>query len=173
MPRRYRRRYARVSRPLKTVKYSNETFNAGNDVPMYITPAQGAVVIPQLSMALIAPIQAQGMRKVKNFTLTILTSSSVPIIWALVYLPDGQNLSNLNIGAAPNAVSLYEPNQNIIISGLVKGDSAQQTFRTRLARNLNSGDSIGLVFKQVIPYSVGTPPGTYSFYASLNYAIAY
>lgn len=53
MPRRYRRRYARVSRPLKTVKYSNETFNAGNDVPMYITPAQGAVAILEFDYSVV------------------------------------------------------------------------------------------------------------------------
>lgn len=173
MPRRYRRRYARVSRPLKTVKYSNETYNGGNEIPYYVAPAQGAVNVPQLNMALIAPINSQGMRKVKNFTLTILTSSPVPIIWALVYVPDGQNLGTLNVGVAPNSASLYEPNQNVILSGIVKNDSAQQTFRTRLARNLNSGDAVGIVFRQVIAYAAGTPANNYSFYVSLNYAITY
>lgn len=173
MPRRYRRRYARVARPLKTVKYSNETYNGGNEIPLYIAPVQGAANVPQLNMALIAPINSQGMRKVKNFTLTILTSSSVPIIWALVYVPDSQAISTINVGVAPNSAALYEPNQNVILSGIVKNDSAQQTFRTRLARNLNSGDSIGIVFRQVIPYAAGTPNGTYSFYVSLNYAITY
>lgn len=173
MPRRYRRRYARVARPLKAVKYSSETYNAGNDFPFYVAPAHGAANPPNIAVGLINSIQSQGMRKVKNFTLTIITTSPMPIIWALVYLPDAQNLGNLNIGAAPNAVSLYEPNQNVIMSGIVKSDSAQQTFRTRLARNLNSGDSVGIVFRQVLAYPAGTPAGSYSFFVNLNYAITY
>lgn len=174
MPRRtYRRRYARVARPLKTVKYSNETFNAGNDYQKYITPAQGAINVPTESIGLIGAIAAQGMRKVKNFTLNLMTNSEVTLIWALIYLPDGGQIGNLNVGVAPNSASLYEPNQNVIMSGLLKSDSAQQTFRTRLARNLNSGDSVGLIFKQVLPYPQGTQPGHYTFFVNLNYAITY
>ena len=172
MPRRYRRRYARPSRPLKTVKYSNETSNFGGNVAYDKIPANGALVLSQNQAPVISAIAAQGMRKVKNISLNLQTNCQVPIVWALVYIPQGQNPSTLNFGQAPNSVSLYEPAQNVIMSGTVYVNSAQQTWRTRLARNLNSGDCIAFIFKQLI----GVPQehaNDYVMFVQANYAITY
>lgn len=173
MPRRYRRRYTRVARPLKTVKYSNETIDGGDSFPVYRRPAQGVVNIPQYQFSLIAPISSQGMRKVKNFTLSFVSNSEMPLFWALVYVPEGNLPSILSIGTSQASTSLYEPNQNVIMSGLIHARSAQQTFRTRLARNLNSGDSIVLVWRQILPEVENYPTDSYTNFVTLNYAITY
>lgn len=172
MPRRYRRRYARPSRPLKTVKYSNETSNFGGNVTYDKIPDQGTAILTQKAAPVISAISAQGMRKVKNISLNLQTNCTVPVVWALVYIPQGQNPSTLNFGNAPNAVSLYEPAQNVIMSGTIYVNSAQQTWRTRLARNLNSGDCIAFIFKQLIAVPQQSP-ADYVMFVQANYAITY
>lgn len=162
----YRYSRTRRTRPLKTVKYSNETYTTAFQIPPNSSVQQHAY--------LVAPITAQGMRKAKNFTLRIACSPNSPLIfWALVYVPDGTLPQNLIIPPfvtpqQPTAVSFYEPNQNVIMSGSVYPNSPQETYRTRLARNLNSGDSLVLLVR--CPYS-DAAAGT--VFASCNYAISY
>lgn len=161
----YRYSRARRTRPLKTVKYSNETFNSTFEF------AQGAS--QQQYAILIAPISSQGMRKAKNFTLRISCSKAPLLLWALVYVPDGTVPQPINLAPpvqqqAPNSVSYYEPNQNVIMSGFLYPGTPQETFRTRLARNLNSGDCIALILRPAIQ----ADEQSYA-YASLNYAISY
>ena len=65
MPRSYRRT-GRYSRRVKTVKFSNETFNAvGTWTNTNPTVKDG------LSTTLITAIDQQGVRKCKNFELTL------------------------------------------------------------------------------------------------------
>lgn len=158
---RTRRRYSRArhSRPLKTVKYSSETTNGA----VLVKPQQ-----PQW-LAVVPAIDTQGMRKAKNFTLRMTAGSGGLFIWALVYIPQGTTPAQLNV--SDTGASLYEPNQNVIMSGYVYQNCPQETFRTRLARNLNSGDQIGLL---VAPLATAQPAqdGT-QIYISLNYAITY
>lgn len=65
---------------------------------------------------LVVNTTTEGMRKAKNFCLTLQTTSQVPIQWALIYVPEG----TLNAGNPLNnpggaTTSLYEPNQNVIM----------------------------------------------------------
>ena len=58
--------------------------------------------------------------KVKNFRINVVFASSVSVLWALVYVPEGMPIGTLS--AAPTttniAASLYEPQQFLIASGL-------------------------------------------------------
>ena len=161
MPRTRIRSYRR-SRPLKTVKYSNETYNATVNFNL------DAGV--QASAALISAIDTQGTRKAKNFTLRFVFGGNVPLVFAMVYLPQGQQPGNLTLGTVQQPASLYEPNQNVILSGyIVSHQNQAPSFRTRLARNLNSGDSICLIIRTVD----GSPINNASLGIILNYAISY
>lgn len=120
MPRRFR------LKPYKVVKYSNETTNFAANLPATPTTPLSSVAV------MIAPLAAQGMRKAKNFTLQIFTTSNLPIIFALVYVPQGTEPSKLTFGSPETPVSLYEPNQNVFMTGRVINYSAQQTWRTCL-----------------------------------------
>lgn len=161
MPRRTRRT-RRYSRSYKVQKYSNETYNfVGSDQ----LSANGNAI------PLVAPIESQGMRKCKNFTLTIACSAqiTVPLIYALVYVPQGTQASRLNVGENGAVVSLYEPNQNVILSGILSySQEVPITKYSRLARNLNSGDSIQLIVRAVNGEAVSL-----DIAATLNYAISY
>ena len=134
MPRKYKKAYG-SRRPLKTVKYSNETSN--------ITSSFSLTAGSQITAPLISASSIQGVRKAKNFSLKILYSGTAPLMFVLIYVPQEQSVKAITRGTPQAPASLYEPNQNVIMSGyIVPNNSQAQTFRTRLARNLNSGDSI-------------------------------
>lgn len=183
MPRRYRR--ARRTRPLKTVKYSNETYSVA-------LSGSNSAANTSISnyVALIDSVDTQGTRKCKNFTITIANNAD-PFFWALVYVPQGTAPSNLGIGVISDthdgAASLYEPNQNVIMSGISNNTGNVATEqpnivefargttsinRTRLARNLNSGDYIAFVFRSFITYATADQ-GHIRAMVTLNYAISF
>lgn len=82
----------------------------------------------------------QGVRKVKNFQICIPEFPEDYGVWALVYVPEGLTFTDIHLPTTDNAVSIYEPNQNIIMAGRTSPQA--QTVRSRLARNLGSGDAI-------------------------------
>ena len=93
--------------------------------------------------------------KVKYFRLNVVFESSVTALWALVYVPDGLPIGRLNVaGSQADSMpgALYEPQQFIITSGVYtsqgsSGASAPLRVWTPLARNLNPGDGVFLVWQ--------------------------
>ena len=80
--------------------------------------------------------------KVKYFRLNVVFESSVTVLWALVYVPDGLPIGKINVaGTLGDSVpgALYEPQQFIITSGVYtsqgsSGASAPLRVWTPLAR---------------------------------------
>lgn len=158
MARKYKRKYHySIARPIKSVKYSNESFATRFNLGYLDAPGpalhktETLVVVPSVS----APL---GTRKVKNFTVSFICDHSrifrpnadelerpAQILWALVFVPEGTNASEINpTTTLMQPRSLYEPNQNVIMAGLITSQNMCR-FKTRLARNLNAGDSIQMV----------------------------
>lgn len=137
MVRRRRSRSVYSRRPVKSVKYSNETtaLNLTQTVPADQPKSLEAVVI--------SPLNSQGTRKVKNFTLSLATNFEFGVYFALVYVPQGTEAPDFVV-VRNEIKSLYEPNQNVIMSGIFNHSSPIR-IRSRLARNLNSGDSVSLL----------------------------
>lgn len=167
MPRRRRSRRS-VYRPLKTAKYSNETFSFQQQISTYTQNEQYPVLVSKSTDVL-------GTRKAKNFTINFLSSSAqIPFLFALVFVPEGTAPSPLTWGSAVDSgylisASMYNPNQNVILSGITAGFNQGVTrLKTRLARNLNSGDRIVLVMK---PLGTFTDPIVVC--GTVNYAISY
>lgn len=182
----YRRRY-------KVAKYSSENYsNFGifnyNDISPNDGTSAGSIKKSYYGpppLAIISSTNISGMRKVKNFTIELnpafqaattaqgsLDPINVPYVWALIYVPEGQdpspNFANSGVGGG----SLYEPNQNVIISGTGLTNTPLPRKVTRLARNLNSGDRIYFVMRlSVEPYNIAASRLTISLGA--NYAICY
>lgn len=175
----YRRRYSRSYSRVKRAKYSNETHAMGVDLDEGETANIAKYNAGQLAMLMIPASKNQGMRKAKNFDLALQSDGmGNPVHFALVYVPEGQDPSTMQRPpayapptaegpAAPN--SIYEPNQNVIISGVLPPSASSVIhFRTRLARNLNSGDAIYLCMEPSLEQnSYG------KVVAQLNYAICY
>ena len=186
--------YPRYSyRNYRSQKYSNETiaFNAdliqevdaGDNWPINIeTNEVGITIVP--------PTDILGNRKVKNFTLKVTANGNDDQIFgALVYVPEGTEASK--ILCTGSTQSLYEPNQNVILTFVIPPNvlraadgsitmmsaPTQIVCTSRLARNLNTGDKIVLLFSSPngMPAGDGTgdnpPPMTCS--GTVNFAIKY
>ena len=92
-------------------------------------------------------------------------------MFVLAYVPEDQKPQAINRGSSTGAVSLYEPNQNVIMSGYITPNyNTMQTFGTRLARNLNSGDTIQII---IAPAAATDAVTSELIGISLNYAITY
>lgn len=181
MPRRYRRSRYTVARPLRTTKYSNETY--GSQVTLTNTSPSGfgrsnIELVPNISGTL-------GTRKVKNFTLRFLSEETLikdsdseiidtvraKIAFLLVYVPEGTSASTIQFGNNSPALSIYEPNQNVIMSGLIDSNQTY-SFKTRLARNLSAGDTIALILVDLTqPASGNSTNSDITF--EINYAISF
>lgn len=166
MARRYRR-YRSYYRP--TQRYSVETRNIN---------ISGTISSDESAHPMIAKIDSQGLRKAKNFTVCIASSpftkqsgglDYAPIAFALVYVPQGTNVSHMTVGTS-DAASLYEPNQNVILSGVYTAGETSYKITSSLARNLNSGDSIYLILKFI---NQKNPWPSIQLFAQISYAITF
>lgn len=149
------------NKPIQKVKYSpinknfkfiiNQVANATNTYTVDIITHTGT----------------SGVRKVKNFYLNMQNKeANQPLNWSLIYVPQGMPNPANNIGMEPvdnpavttyNASDLYQPNQNVIMSGVFTNHNHTVNRTTRLSRNLNSGDKIVLCLtcpSATIPYNV-------------------
>lgn len=147
-------------RAVKRVKYSNETFS---NAILMSAPASSGALKNDYFIPVITPSSTSGMRKAKNFTINITCSppidegNPVPIIISamLVYVPEGtqpmapdftQIAPAGNYPSPATLSTVYKPDQNIIMFKVANiTNSGSLTMRNRLARNLNSGDSIGVI----------------------------
>lgn len=159
------RRVARApKRAIKRVKYSNETFS--NAISITAPGSSDEQLVNNYWIPVITPSATAGMRKAKNFSITITCIPptaidesyiyNVPVIVSamLVYLPEGTNpmapdysaISEPTFPTPAPLTNVYKPEQNIIMSKLGNLTTAGSlTMRNRLARNLNSGDSVGIL----------------------------
>lgn len=183
MPRRYRRRrYYPIVKSLKSTKYSNETYASAIVWTSNVVGQRASYACPVIPTI---PSGTLGTRKVKNFSLklhalpTTITDSSQNVttlparhIFVLVFVPEGTNPSLPQIGALNQPVSLYEPNQNVILSGII--DSTQvYSSKTRLARNLNAGDQIVLILYNLDSVQVQGDSMSAQVDFTCNYAVAF
>lgn len=152
MPRRIRRRsrYSRSrSRVPRRLKYSSET--RVFEYMMHNNSPTGY----QLNTPITVSTDILGTRKAKNFTITIHVSPTTlnnavirnVMPWALVYVPEGVVPGQLTAYSGGERIdSYYEPNQNVIMCGMIDA-THELRLKSRLARNLNSGDSIYFLIK--------------------------
>lgn len=149
MRRRYRTR----------TKYSVNTIGINQD---YGTTAidKGANV----NQPIVPPTEVFGTRKVKNFDINLaLQGFNSPLLFAIVYVPEGTVPLPLNVngyvapsGQTPAIINeMYKPNQNVICHGiLLPGNNNVYKIRSKLSRNLDSGDSIFLVMAPMLDCEV-------------------
>lgn len=174
-------------RAVKRVKYSNETFSNAITIT---SPASTGDLVNNYWIPVITPTTIAGMRKAKNFTINIsiipnITEGGIviPIIVSamLVYVPEGTSPStpSINVLEEPQSYpgtgqplqAVYKPDQNVIMSKIANiTSSGNLTMRNRLARNINSGDSVGVVLSV---FKNPTTAQQMSAIVSANYAVTY
>ena len=175
-------------RAVKRVKYSNETFS---NAILMSAPASSGALKNDYYVPVITPSTTSGMRKAKNFTINVTcsppldpnTGQPVPIIISaiLVYVPEGTNPMAPDFtqispsGAYPSPATLstvYKPDQNIIMFKVANiTNSGNLTMRNRLARNLNSGDAVGVIVS--VFRTAYDATADLAAIVSANYAVTY
>ena len=171
----FRRPYYPGSR--KSPEYSNETF---------INRVRSVGVATDFHQSIMPQANIIGMRKVKNFgrsaacdvrcgAVSSETTHCV-VLWALVYVPEGIAPSRLTdaYGDSDTApASIYDPNQNVIMSGMWGPDPTDQYTRSsNLARNMNSGDQLMLLLRVLPPFGAKTSSIKWDVRYVVNFAIA-
>ena len=121
----------------------------------------------QYAISVIPPTDIQGTRKVKHFTLSFSSADINSLIYySLIYVPAGYEPQRINTPKAGYAISSYDANQFIISQGALDFTGGPLRIKSPLSRNLNSGDSIYLVFALTGPNDI-----TNGLYATVRYAI--
>lgn len=121
---------------------------------------------------IVSPSYEEGTRCVKNFDIQITSQASLTtgfaqeegvmnernnlvVFWALVYVPHGYDPRDLNLpnytqdSITERSTDFYLANQFVITAGVQSMHNPTFRIRTRMARNLNSGDRIYLVLEPV------------------------
>lgn len=136
----------------------------------------------QAYYTIVPPIETQGNRKVKNIMLHIgLRSLTYPICYTLYYLPQntpptgflgatGSTWDPQNNTWIGNWSSTYDPNQNVLSSGIVSLEQVTRVYWSGL-RTLNSGDRIVLALHNLLPDTLSDEDGACVIDA--RYSIAY
>ena len=123
----------------------------------------------QALIPIVASTQQEGVRKAKNISVTLATPAGAQTTnriqnwsyyWALIYLPEGSVANELH-----STDQLYTPSQFVINSGIVTPEQGKIRISSRLARNLNQGDSIYLL--------IGTNSAALADNAGVNYRFQY
>lgn len=158
------RRYSYRNFRGRSSKYSNETIAFNTQVTDELDggvtfPAQGEEPNIVRGIGIVPPTNVLGNRKCKNFTIKLTAhGNDDQIFGALVYVPEGTKASELLCTGLTQ--SLYEPNQNVIATFIIPPNCFRNTDKeithlsapqqivvtSKLARNLNTGDLIALVF---------------------------
>lgn len=181
-----RRRYFRKYKPHQW-SIERTAFRLQPPAPFQLTAS--IPVIPNLPF--------EGCRTVKNISITMVNRGSnivantadpsdprpfavtdqIIYYYALVYVPDGYEPQDLRVpddsdqSPAGRVSDFYNANQYVICSGLTTITSSPRTIKTRLARKLQSGDSIALLIR---PVSLDdTQPTQFDFLGTVTYAIKF
>ena len=122
----------------------------------------------QFAISIVPPVDEQGMRKIKHLTISMANpeaaNEACPLYYAIVFVPQGYQPQSLAIPAYGYAVNNYQANQFIMSSGVIDFSGGPCRIRSRLSRNLNSGDSIYLILAAILPSDA-------QFLGQVSYAI--
>lgn len=163
----YRRRYSRSFRGKKD-RYSVErtVFNTAFSA--------GTVAFQNQTSTVVAATSLQGMRKVKHLAIDIIADAdrgtdlgTLSFGYALYYVPAGTTVQQPNWNQTVG--DLMPTNQFVISSGTFTTQNNPVRIRSRLARNLNSGDAIFLTVTNLDDISSNTNP--VNIHGFVSYAI--
>lgn len=163
----YRRRYSRSFRGKKD-KYSVErtVFNTSY--------SSGITAFQNQTSTVVAPTSLQGMRKVKHLAIDIIADgdfdnspNTFAFGYALYYVPAGTTVQQPNWNQTVG--DLMPTNQFVISSGTFTTQNNPIRIRSRLSRNLNSGDAIFLTITNLDDIPSSSSP--VSIHGFVSYAI--
>lgn len=130
-------------------------------------PPEGDLPTVNFGLPIINPTSIQGIRKMKNLTITFTSRTQSLYFYAIIYVPQGQSVSLISLPDSGTAEDVYPANQYVLSSGWLSFTGGPCRIFTPLARNLNSGDTIFLVLATV------NAPDEEMVFAEVQYAICF
>ena len=130
------RRYVKRRPIAKRNKYSVEQTTYALFVPQ-ITSEQRDDPTSQTTIAIVPPTEVQGMRKVKNFTVSFAGvgndggSPDRSFYYSLVYVPQGYQPGVLYTPVNDGARSMYTANQFVLSAGIIDLSAGPQRIFTK------------------------------------------
>ena len=156
MVRYYRRRYRPYPKKKWEVQNKAVTIETGRD-PQTEQVTHAEVPLFEAS-------GTEGRRTIKNISVQLTTPLSFR--WAIIYVPQGTQIGQLLQQPPSSAISIYEPNQNVMAAGAYDSGSGPNRIFTPLARTLNSGDRVFLMISGIDQTTIRT-------IGVVSYAISY
>nr|QIR82148.1 hypothetical protein [unidentified] len=146
MVRRYRGRPRISNRDKYSVEHTVCVTPSSNDWTN-VAATETTQASDQFHYTVVPPTTTEGMRKVKHITLSFSANGEAgpPLLYALVFVPQGYIPNYIHYPLLGDPGSLYEPNQFVMSCGVLDFSGGPLRIRCPLSRNLNSGDSIHLV----------------------------
>ena len=147
MPR--HRRYRRTNRDKYSIEQTNIVSPVLSEWPIFEATQSVESNSRQYSIPILPPVEFEGMRKVKHLTISFSFVQDIPLFYAIVYVPQGYTPQPIHIPSAGNAITQYQANQFVMSSGILDFSGGPCRIKSRLSRNLNSGDSIALILASI------------------------
>nr|QCF59311.1 hypothetical protein 2 [Kirkovirus sp.] len=165
----------------KREKYSRQCISDFSELTFTNSMQQTGSIIPSTTV--------QGQRKVKNMSIDLAVGSttvsggtpaengtfSTPVLFAVVYHPEGTVVNEMNTSHLTSSGVLtqtYVPEQNIIFMRMLSPIEGSIHCQIPLSRNINAGDSIDLIVYHPLSHSEGSTL-KFNFGYSFQYSIAY
>ena len=130
-------------------------------------PPEGELPTVNYGLPIIDPTTVQGIRKMKNLTITFTSKTTSLYFYSIIYVPQGHSVSTISLPDSGHASEVYPANQYVLSSGWLSFTGGPCRIFTPLARNLNSGDTIYLVLSTI------NEPDTEMVFAEVQYAICF
>ena len=132
MVRYYRRRriFKRSSRPTERIVRAGSTgqISTGNQVSAYVYTATD-------------PNTATRFKLDTGFSAS---TAGGPVVYALVYVPEGYNINNIVYPAVTD--DIYNPTKNVLLSGVLTDNAIEDHKSTSYSRKMAVGDRIALIY---------------------------
>lgn len=150
-----RRRYRR---------YRRGKYNIENRPIQFQPPQAQENGYYQNQVLIVPPSTTEGVRQVARMTISLTSTNdaATPLYWALVYLPEGTQVTS---ALFPNTTTLFEPSNFVLGTGIADPSAGPIRISSRLRKNLNANDRIYLL--------TATSVNTYYYQGLIRYAIKY
>lgn len=130
-----------MARYRRKAYYRKRKYNIENRPLSFETPIAAENGYYQNQIRIVPPTTTEGVRQVARMTVTLTSNETVPLYWALVYIPEGASTT----GLFPNETTLFQPSNYVLASGISDPDAGPVRISSRLKKNLNASDQIYLL----------------------------
>lgn len=130
-------------------RYNNRSNYRKNTRPTNRVIQAGTQVVEFQSQATAYVFEATDPCTATNFKLDTGAESLVdllPMVYALVYVPEGYGVNTINYPSTAGTNNLYDPSKSVLISGVLTSIENEDHKFSKYSRKMATGDRIALIY---------------------------